>query len=335
MDYCCGHHVALYCLQAVDSLADLTRSSARLCGNSIPDVLRLMHLLEGECARSGSAAEVRSRLGELVKRGIPLDLLVADASSRSSSKRVRCRVWNPPVREAYCFDLGDGLALSAPEACYVQMACVVDDLTLMKIGFELCGSYALDEGLRVGFRNRAPLTNTGALRAFVDKMGSANGVKRARRCLRYVRDNSASPMETCLALLFGLPAARGGYGLGVPELNVGVSVPAASRAKVGFGRYHCDLFWRDHRIALEYNSREFHLEEQAVARDSARMNDLALFDVTAFTATRLQIADVGETDRLARLIAGSMGKRVDREPVDVSRRRQALRRALFSKDTLF
>ena len=333
MEYCVGHHVAFICTRRVDSFDGLTRLSARLRGGSAPDVPRLLRLLESESSE-GAAASVRAVLRDLVEREVPLDLVVSDVASRSSARQVCCHVWNPPARSGHRFDLGDGLALSAPEACYLQLARTLDEVTLMKIGFELCGLYVLDEGSPVGFRKRKPLTNVRALRAFADKMGSAKGARRARSCLRYVRDNSASPMETCLALLLGLPVARGGYGLGVPELNVKVSAPQSARSKVGFDRYHCDLFWADRRIALEYNSKEFHLEEQAVARDSARMNDLALFDVTAFTATRLQIGSVEETDRLARLIAGCMGRRTDRELADAAYRRHALRKALFAKDQL-
>lgn len=273
-------------------------------------------------------------LRDAAEAGTPLDLVVADRSSRSNSKRVQCHVWTMPPRGTWHYDLGSSLALSSPEACFLQLARTLDDLTLMKVGFELCGSYSLDESLRVGFRTRAPLTDVASLRRFADKMGAAKGAKRAQRCLRFVRDNSASPMETCLALMLGLPNRFGGYGLGVPELNVLVSAPADARRKVGHSNYHCDLLWPRHRVAVEYNSREFHLEERAVARDSARMNDLALFNVTVFTVTRLQIADIGETERLVRLIAGSMGKRLVCERADIDQRRLALRKALFAKDGL-
>lgn len=334
MDCFVGQRHALKCLRAFDSLKGLKRGAARPRPLTIPNVDRLFRCLDDETGwREGTAVAWRT-LREVAKAGAPLDLMVADRSSRSNSKRVQCHVWTIPSHGTWHFELGNSCALSAPEACFFQLARTLDDIALMKVGFELCGSYSLDERSRVGFRTRPPLTDVASLRRFADKMGSAKGVERARRCLQYVRDNSASPMETCLALIFGLPNRLGGYGLGVPELNVPVSAPAHARKKVGYSNYHCDLLWQQHRVAVEYNSRAFHLEEQAAARDSARMNDLALFNLTVFTMTRLQIADRGETERLVRLIAGSMGKRLVCERADIDQRRSALRKALFAKDDL-
>lgn len=140
-------------------------------------------------------------------------------------------------------------------------------------------------------------------------------------------------METCLALMLGLPTSLGGYGLGMPEMNTAISAPAGTRTLMSYHQYHCDLYWPDEQVAVEYNSRQFHLNEQAVARDSSRMNDLAAYGITALSVTRQQIANPREMDSVAQLVAKAMKRRLRYSRKGYGQLKQQLRRELFAKDS--
>ena len=78
--------------------------------------------------------------------------------------------------------------------------------------------------------------------------------RKAKTAIRYVCDGSASPMETCLALLLGLPARYGGYGLGMPEMNAKVLIPARLGKRTTYRKYHCDLYWSEQNVAIAHSA---------------------------------------------------------------------------------
>ncbi len=221
---------------------------------------------------------------------------------------------------------------STPEFCFAQMARETpSEITLAKLGYEFCGTYSLDPSQPVGFVGRQAIASTGSIDRFLQKCPDKK-LGRARRALGYVADDSASPMETFLALTFGLPARLGGYGLGIPQMNAEVEIPEKLEGQVTHGRYHCDLFWPNSKVGLEYNSKEFHLNEEAVERDTSRVNNLLAAGVATVAVTRLHVRDPRKMDTIAHSLAAHMGKRLRTNYEDIEARRIALRKELLAKD---
>lgn len=260
-----------------------------------------------------------------------LHLVVGSAGARVDLPEFESHVWVPPKGKASFLLVGSRLAISSPEACFVQLSRSADAVALVKLGYELCGKYRIDTAAAVGFCSAAPLTSVNSIKRFASAMGLGKTSK-ALKALDCVRDDSASPMETCLALLLGLPTFKGGYGLGIPVLNAQVEAPRGVAANANHRQYHCDLYWPKYRVGLEYNSSAFHLNERAMNWDSSRMNDFEAFGITGFTATREQVSNPRATDRLAFDIARAMGKRLRSKYADIEQRRMKLRKQLFSKD---
>ena len=95
---------------------------------------------------------------------------------------------------------------------------------------------------------------------------------------------------------------------------------------------HCDLYWSEQNVAIEYNSREFHVNELAVERDASRINNLKAAGIEALAVTRAHVADNVKSDAIAHSAASLMGKRIRIAYVDIDERRMSLRKQLFSKD---
>lgn len=255
-------------------------------------------------------------------------LVVADAASRGKAERIAYHVWNGPDRSFA--RVAPGVYASAPEACFLQLATVLPLVDLVLLGFELCGTYALDPKDPEGFRTRdRPLATVAALARFASKMEGAHGCKRARRALRYVMDGSASPMESVLAMLLCLPSSLGGYGLRRPRLNCEVVVDGAvGRARRIVRR--CDLYWPEARLAVEYESDAHHLGSGDFARDSARRTELAREDVFVVTVAKGQVLDARKLDEVARALAKRLGQRRRCSRADQMARRYELRAALLA-----
>lgn len=75
-------------------------------------------------------------------------------------------------------------------------------------------------------------------------------------------------METKIALLLSLPTSMGGYGIPQPDLNAQVthSFSGARHPE----RFRCDLYWPTVKLALEYDSHQYHASSEKVVLDSTR-----------------------------------------------------------------
>lgn len=314
MEIYLGYETALACLRSLDKIDRRLLVPNRAVAKWSFDENEALQLAPEEAADHGC-----------------LHLMVPDARMRRSGDSLRFHVWNPKTHQPCFFRYRNGVFVSTPEALFVQLSHIGNEINLMKLAFELCGNYCLDKTTESGFRSRPPLTSSEKLLDFAHSIGLGNKA-RAIKALKFVKDNSASPMETRLALALGLPATKGGYGLGMPEMNAEVKASQNSDGLVSYGLYHCDLFWPDESVALEYNSTLYHSTREALASDSKRMNDLKAIGIRAFTATSKQVATPRDMDRLAKVLARAMGKRIRARCQDAELKKLELRRRLFSEE---
>jgi len=215
-----------------------------------------------------------------------------------------------------CFVFAEsGIMVSSPEFCFLQMANQLSLVKLIELGFELCGIYAMPaspgaEQPRESKYELPQLTSTMRIEALLDRMPGTKGHQKAKRAIRYVQDGSASPMETKLAMLLTLPYKMGGYGLVMPELN-GLVVPSkAARRSSSKSFYSCDLYWPEYDLAVEYDSNLFHTGPEHIAADSQKRNSLALLGITVVTVTSRQLQSSAEFKKIATILAGQIGKRL-------------------------
>ena len=154
--------------------------------------------------------------------------------------------------------------------------------------------------------------------SFVNAASGLYGFELARRALALVADGSASPMETVTRLLFFVPRSSGSYGIdlrgrGTLAHNFKVAKPAFRGTPVGLlpdeNCYYIDLAIPEAKLALEYDSNEFHAGVRSLNSDSARRNDLIDDGWTVLTITYDQLSTVARTDRLAEIIARRLGVR--------------------------
>ena len=256
-----------------------------------------------------------------------LHLVVADAADRCRTRDCACHVWSGPVPVGSYLKVGEGLFVGSPAMSFMQSASELSLIELVRYGYVLCSSYAYDAG-EEGFRKRDPLTTVKALERFVEKTRGRQGEKKARRALRFVRDRSASPMETNLVMALCLPRMLGGYGIELPELNPRIA--ARGGGLVARDHFACDLYWRKSRVAVEYDSREHHSGNDAETRDSARRSALLTQGVTVVTITPEQFFDARKLDEAARAVAKLTGTRLPANEVGWMMRRHDLRAELLS-----
>lgn len=287
-------------------------------------------------ARKALAGPEKPMLDEFNRRpggcSVPVHVLVGTRAARTETSRVVSHLWSGAVSDGAVALAGDNFLMSTPEFCFLQMASCARPLELVKLGFELCGTYSLQPASDSGAIYRsASLTDASRLRSFIEKSAGAIGANRARTALRYVMDGSASPMETALAMMLCLPYRLGGYGIECPLLNHSIVLPPGESKKFGRTRFVFDMCWPEHGLACEYDSDMFHSGESELLRDARRRNALAELGYTVITVHRAQVTDAGAFNELARQLARLTGKRLCYKDPGFTRKHAELRAELFAR----
>ncbi|MGI6106112.1 MAG: hypothetical protein ACOYD7_08030 [Raoultibacter sp.] len=264
-DYCLFMAIVLSHISALEFW-----ESIRIVSFYYRDVLYAKKLIREPLCIAADSSAIPGEVNQ------PFHCLVAEKELRRFNKDVVCHVWTSPLPKGSVYNIGRGVYACSPELCFVQMARNMSLLQLIKLGYELCGLYTVSEE---GLFQAQPLTTVDKLKSFISKAGGVRGTKKASKALQYVRDNSASPMETCLAMLLSLPYRLGGYGfeklilnhpIQTTELTCGVLLPKT---------YICDLFWPDAGLAIEYDSDQYHTKSDQIAHDSIKRTDLGVVGI--------------------------------------------------------
>lgn len=259
---------------------------------------------------------------------LPLDVLVPNEDVRTTNAQVKSCLWGAALPDASFVDAGEGLLVSTPEFCFLQMASRLSLAQLIQLGFELCGTYAVQSDGPAVVRDAA-LTTVSKLRAFIESVPGSRGRKKAQRAVAYIQDGSASPMETLLTMMLCLPYALGGYGLEYPQLNYRIDIPKAMRKLADRTYCLCDLCWPLARLCVEYDSRLYHLDSDRQESDARRRATLSALGFVVVTVARGQVMDSGSFNRLAHQLAKLTGKRLRYRDPAFTHRHLELRKELM------
>ncbi len=206
--------------------------------------------------------------------------------------------------------LQNSVFVSTAPLAFTQIAAnAKNKLALIQLGYEICGTYQTKLTGNEASYNVAPLTSLSEIRNFVERNSSINGAEKVKKALRYIADGSASPRETKLALLLGMPLSYGGYGLGIPQMNYRVENNKAATSISGRSYLKCDLCWPSSKIDVEYQSREMHAGEESRIRDSRRINALAAMGWKTVCITNDELDSAHTMDTIAETIRKHLKKR--------------------------
>lgn len=260
----------------------------------------------------------------------PFTLVVADHASRRNAL-AQCRIWTVQIPEKSFMRVKNAsdVYVASPEACFVQLAADLSLVQLVKLGFELCGSYAIQQSAHGGFTPREPLTSVDALARYLEKADGLKGVKRARQALRYIANNSASPAETKICMLLCFPAVSGGFGLPLPTLNHRIDPTRSGAPLTSRQHFRLDLYWPQIRTAIEYDSELFHATDHRQSGDASRRNALEAMGHRVITLTKGQLFDANEFERVASIVMRQLKRHHKSECSQVLSKRYALRQEVL------
>lgn len=277
-------------------------------------------LVAGCCADYEQAL----RLGKSCGLSLPVHLLVDRLEKRPSTGWAVYHTRNAPLPQGSLLHADTELFVASPELCFTQLAASHPLPDQVSIGHELCGSYRIGKGYDL-----PPLTTVAKLKAYAQRAAGMDGIVQTRRALRYVLPDSASSMETTLAMLLDLPAMMGGNSLSFPQLNKRIDPTRRTRSLASQSFYKCDLYWEKAHLAVEYESNLCHTGAHRLSKDSKRRDELTAMGVTVITVTASQVYNLREFDKLARVIARHLGERLPKRDKKFTERQLELRAILL------
>lgn len=221
-----------------------------------------------------------------------------------------------------------GLPIVSPECCFLRLSNDLSLHELAKAGALLCSAFSFSEsGCMVG--RHEPITSVNKIASYIDSVRSASGVKKARRALRFLADNAASPPEIDTYLLLCLPVMLGGYGCPLPELNGHVKLRQKVARTLGYEDCYGDLLWRDAKCIVEYTSEQFHTGYQKQSKDEIRRAALEAMGYRVYLLTKPQLYNQVAFEGFARPILRLLGKRMPKQTFEYQNRQYELRKTLL------
>lgn len=259
--------------------------------------------------------------------GMPIHMLVPGNRLRHRSERLEFHTYRGTMPRSALRKVAEHLYVTSPEFCFMQMAAVMGFEEQVKFGMRLCARYSE----AVKGREVKPLTSTAQIDAFLSAMKGHDGIKQSRRALNYLLDQSGSPRETAESMLAFLPRASGGYARPFGKMNMVIPLNKELSRITGKNHLECDLCWPKEKVAVEYDSDEYHSTSDENLADSIKRSALKQLGFKVITIRKRQLDVPILFDSVMRELTLDLGLRI-REPFAPGWEKiESLRHLVFSK----
>ena len=242
----------------------------------------------------------------------PLYIAVSNPSERSQAEGIVSHVQGYEHPSSTYYQVSDSIFVLSPEECFLRVAPKLAAPLRIMLAMELAGTYSFSPttgSYSFGVPSVATISSLSKHCAETPHSNSSL-LDKTVRVLTWAVDDSASPMETIVVMLLSVPYRHGGYGIERPVLNVpldhdGNVAPAGTP-----GTRKPDIAWPAHKLALEYNGRDYHHGIDDYARDSDRRDELEHLGYRVIPVSAEKLYDVRRFHELAMEVAHVTGKKL-------------------------
>lgn len=228
-----------------------------------------------------------------------------------------------------------GVFAVRPELALIQSCRLLSQHQLLKAAGALCGQFFVDPFSPTGLGARESLTTKRHIASYAKRAAHLQGSNDIVRLLPFVPEKAASPPEVFLALALRCPSHLGGFKLPAPTLNERITPTRRAQRIAGRATLVPDLLWKNHRVALEFDSDAVHLERKQIARDASKRLALNTDRYKVVTITSAQLTSREALNSAAREIARHLGVRLRRRSQRFEEENARLFREGSSLDFLF
>ncbi|MDD4495866.1 MAG: hypothetical protein PHV32_16270 [Eubacteriales bacterium] len=196
----------------------------------------------------------------------------------------------------------NGVKVASPELLFLQMGSKLSIHQLTLLGLQLCSHPP-------GLPSMA-ITTKQKINTFLSKTSGHLGHRKALRALKYVENGSASIMESFAYMILTLPNELGGYGLKGAVFNHEIRLNTEVRTRLGQSRCFADLYYKQPKVAVEYESFAYHNNPSEQGKDFMRSAILERQGINVMHLTTIQLYDSDACRDFAYNLAARIGKRI-------------------------
>lgn len=221
-----------------------------------------------------------------------------DARFRKNGKLVHSRGLALPTGS---ITTHNGKAVTSPELLFLELASKLSIHRLILLGLELC---AHPPG-----EHSKSITTEQKLKKFLAKTKGHHGHYNAARAVKYVKDGSASIMESLAYMILTLPHTLGGYGLKGAVFNYEILLKSKAE-HLTQNRFYSGLYYKEAKLAVEYESFAYHNCPAEQSRDMLRSTRLERHGIVVMRLSTIQLYNKDACREFAINLATRLGKRI-------------------------
>jgi len=128
--------------------------------------------------------------------------------------------------------------------------------------------------------------------------------------MKYVKNGSASIMESLTYMILELPNALGGYGLKGAVFNHEIKLKDEARINLGQDRCFVDLYYKQAKVGVEYESFTFHSSPAEQGKNAIRSAALQRIGISMMHLNTIQLYDRNACKDFANNLAKRLGRRI-------------------------
>ena len=196
----------------------------------------------------------------------------------------------------------NGKMVASPELLFLELASKLSVHRLILLGLQLC-SHSPGKPFEAK-------TTKQKLNAFLAKTPGHLGHRKAVRAMKYVENGSASIMESIAYMILTLPHSLGGYGLNGAVFNHEIKLKSDARIRLGQSRCFTDLYYKQAKVAVEYESFAYHHSPLEQGKDVMRSAILERQGVDVMRLSTIQLYDKNACEDFAYNLAARLRKRM-------------------------
>lgn len=222
-----------------------------------------------------------------------------NARFRINGKKVRSTEFALPQGAV---TIREGRMVASPELLFLELASELSIHRLILLGLQLCSH---PPGL-----SSAAITTKKNLYTFIAKTTGYRGRRKALQAVKYVRNGSASIMESLTYMILGLPLALGGYGLNDAIFNHEISLKGEAKLRLGQDCCFVDLYYKYAKLGVEYESFAYHGSPTEQGKDAVRSAILQRKGVKMMHLNTIQLYDRDACRDFVYNLAARIGRRI-------------------------
>lgn len=196
----------------------------------------------------------------------------------------------------------NGIRVASPELLFLELASKLSIHRLILLGLQLCSHPP-------GHLAEA-ITTKQKLKLFLTKTPGHRGNRQAVQAVQHVEGGSASIMESLAYMILALPHTLGGYGLRDVVFNHEIQLKSEGKIRIGQNRCYADLYYKQAKVAVEYESFAYHNSPAEQGRDAMRSALLERQGIAVMHLSTIQLYNRDACRVFACNLSARLGKRM-------------------------